>query len=123
MAVRKRAKKSKKLAEEHFQDWLNKSLPRKTALDRCMSQKHEHAGVFVLLSQDEPLYVGETFSVRGRIEKILDTERLRELGPESVRIVRSKDLAMQHGLQSVLIQRTGAPLNSELLRSQCVAAT
>lgn len=123
MAIRKRAKKSKRLAEERFPEWLNKRLPRRTALDRCTSQKYEHAGVFLLLDRDKPLYVGETFSVRRRIEKILSTQRLMELGPESVRIVRSDDLEMQHGLQSVLIQRTDAPLNSKLLRSQCIAVS
>ena len=123
MAIRKRAKKSKKLAEERFPEWLNKRLPRRTELDRCTSQKYEHAGVFLLLlDRDQTLYVAETFNVRNRIEKILDTERLMELGPESVRIVRSDDLEMQHGLQSVLIERTDAPLNSKLLRSQCSIA-
>lgn len=123
MAIRKRARKSKKLAEERFPEWLNKRLPRRTALDRCTSPKYEHAGVFLLLNQDKPLYVAETFSVQRRIEKILSTERLMDLGPESVRIVRSDDLEMQHGLQSVLIERTNAPLNFELLRSQCTAVS
>jgi len=123
LAIRKRAKKSKKLAKERFQDWLNKSLPRKTALDRCLTEKYEHPGVFLLLNRNKPLYVGETFSVRRRIEKILRTDGMMQLGPESVRIVRSDDLDMQHGLQSVLIQRTNAPLNSELLRSQCVVVS
>ncbi len=123
MAIRKRATRSKKLAEDRFHHWLSKSLPRKMALDRCTSQKYEHAGVFLLLDRDMPLYVGETFSVRRRIEKILSTERLMELGPEAVRIVQSNDLEMQHGLQSVLIERTDAPLNFELLRSQCAAVS
>ena len=36
--------------------WLKKkALPRKTALDRCTSQKYEHRGVFLLWNRDKPL--------------------------------------------------------------------
>jgi site-specific DNA-methyltransferase (adenine-specific) len=120
MALRKRAMKSKKHAKERFGDWLTRPLPRKTPLDRGTSEKHEHAGVFVLLAKGKPLYVAETFNVRGRIERILKTDRLMDLGPDSVRIVPTDSVTMQHGLQSILIGRTGAPLNSALLRPECV---
>lgn len=116
LAIRKRAKKSKKLAEEHFREWLDKQLPRATPLDRCLSKKHEIPGVYVVVDQGDPLYVGETLDVGGRVRQMLNSESWQKFGPKAVRIIENSDQQMNYGLQSILIARMDPILNSLLLR-------
>ena len=115
MSIRKRAKKSKALAVKHFKDWLKKPLPRSVPLSGCTAKKYENHGVYIVLNHSQPLYVGETFNVKNRIDQILDTSGWMNFEPQSVKFVASDDQATQHGLQSILIQRTNPLLNSHLL--------
>lgn len=116
LAIRKRAKKSRALAREHFQEWLTKQLPRAMPLERCLSTKYGNPGVYVVVHHGEPLYVGETLDVRRRVEQILNSESWKNFGPRSVRLINDKNQQMNYGLQSILIGRTSPVLNSVLLR-------
>ncbi len=122
VAIRKRAKKSRALATAEFQDWLTKPLPRAVPLERCLSAKHERPGVYVVLSDDGPIYVGETLDIKSRVQQILNTQAWQNFQPKSVKAIESDaaaDQRTQHALQSILIERTNAPLNSALLRPDC----
>ena len=122
LAIRKRAKKSKKLAHERFQSWLKKALPRRRSLTACTGNEYDRAGVYLLMSGNQTLYVGETLNVRNRIAQILNGDsRWIDLGAQSVKVVPGNGQDVRHGLQSILIERTNTPLNSELLRPGCEA--
>jgi site-specific DNA-methyltransferase (adenine-specific) len=122
MALRKRAKKSKALATEHFQEWFTKQLPRAIPLDRCVSPEYEKPGVYVVVDHGESLYVGETLNVRARVEQILNSESWMNFQTRSVKLIDADDQQMNYGLQSILIGRTNAVLNSVLLRPECEPA-
>ena len=115
MSLRKRAQKSKTLARSVYQQWLHDKLPRSVAIAGCLSQKYERAGVYVVSNHNQTLYVGETHNVKSRIEQILNTESWMNLEPQSVRFLPTDGQSMQHGLQSILIQRTEPLFNSRLL--------
>ena len=117
ISIRKRAKKSKSLAVKKFSDWLTKPLPRTVPIARCTSEKYDNRGVYIVLNHNQPLYVGETFNVKRRVEHILNNECWMELEPTSVKFIPGSDLAAQHGLQSILIQRTNPLFNYHLLQS------
>ena len=117
MAIRKRAKKSKAMAIKHDDRWRKKRLPSAKPLERCLSKRHEHPGVYVLLNQGDPIYVGETINVRGRIEQILNTKSWMKFAPTSVKVIDTSDeRPLQQGLHSHLIGRLNPVLNSSLLR-------
>jgi site-specific DNA-methyltransferase (adenine-specific) len=117
MAIRKRAKRSRALAATHFRDWDPRQLGRSIQLDRCLSAKYEHPGVYVVLDHRQPLYVGETLNVRHRVQQIRDSELWREFGPTSLKLIDTRgQQSLQYGLQSHLIGRTNPVLNSLLLR-------
>ena len=118
MAIRKRAKSSKELAREQFLDWFTKRLPRPKPLQACVTSKYENAGVYVLFNEGHPLYVGETFNVKSRIEQIDSTPAWKDLAPNSVRMFSGTEQQIQHGLQSILIEKTDPLLNSRLLRPE-----
>jgi len=117
LAIRKRAPWSRSLAKERFLDWLKKDLPRATPLPRCSSARYEQPGVYVLANSRQPVYVGETFNLRSRIEQTLQTESWTKFRLRSLRFVPHEDnRRQQHGLQSVLIHRTRPLLNWEYLQ-------
>ncbi len=119
LAIRKRAMQSKSLARSRFGDWLTRRLPQAMPLPRCIDPKYECPGVYVLASADQRLYVGETLNLRGRIEQAMANECWTRLGLHSARCIPSGEQRLQqHGLQSALIQRTRALLNSQLLRPE-----
>jgi len=117
LALRKRAKIARNLAQEKFSQWLTKSqkLPRRIGLEDCVDKKHECPGVYVLFADNLELYVGETENVRGRIEHVLNNSNWLELEPTLVAVVLD-DPALRHGLQSALVQRLNPLLNCRLLQ-------
>ena len=117
LAIRKRAVKAKELAKKRFGDWLRRPLPRPVRLSRCDSERFDCAGVYVLSGDRQKLYVGETYSLRNRIQNMPGAERWAALDPQSIRFIPSDDPSFQHGLQSALIRRTEPLLNSGLLRA------
>ncbi len=116
LAVRKRAITAKKSAKKHCQQWLEKKLPRPIPLARALSEDYERPGVYVVSNHVHKLYVGETCNIRGRIDCMRDNAVWSKLDPQSVMVFADVEPAHQHGLQSLLIRRTSALLNSELLR-------
>ncbi|MBN1852469.1 MAG: site-specific DNA-methyltransferase [Pirellulales bacterium] len=119
LSIRKRAIKSKSLAWNRFADWAKKRLPRNMPLGKCLSEKFERPGVYLLASSNQTLYVGETCNLRTRIARILENETWTQMAPRSVKWIPSDEYASQHGLQSMLIGRMKPLLNSELLRPKC----
>jgi site-specific DNA-methyltransferase (adenine-specific) len=117
LAIRKKAKKSKLLAEKQFRSWLRKSLPPPITLNECIKPDYERPGVYILDNGDQHLYVGVTFNLKDQIKRILDTSFWDNFHPRSVNLVCTKkeELPQQHGLQSVLIHRMRPLLNSQLL--------
>ena len=81
-----------------------------------MTSKYETPGVYVILDDHSPLYVGETRNVRDRMERILNSETWMKFTPGSVRIWEVADDRDQFGLRSYLVNQERPLLNSELLR-------
>ena len=128
MTIRKRAKRSRALAGERYQDWLTRQLPRAIPVDRAASSKYQQPGVYVVLDRGQSIYgqsiyVGETLNVADRVEQIINTEAWMNFGPTSVKVIDAGDQQMRYGLQSVLIGRTNPVLNSVLLRTDHDAAS
>ncbi|MAE67966.1 MAG: site-specific DNA-methyltransferase [Phycisphaeraceae bacterium] len=118
MVIRKRAKRSRALADARFQDWLTARLPRPVALERSVDGKHAHPGVYIVESRGDALYVGATLDVNRRAEQIVNTKTWRRFDPDRLRIIPEKDQSARHGLQSILIQRTNPLLNAAVLRPE-----
>ena len=123
LAIRKRATKSRLLAKERFAEWLTKKLPRPIPLSQCTTDEFAGHGVYVLAATEQSLYVGETINFRDRVTQILESESWMNLGSESVTFVRTPKHQLDHGLQSVLIQRTKPLLNSQLLLPELETTT
>ncbi|NQT17099.1 MAG: site-specific DNA-methyltransferase [Planctomycetes bacterium] len=120
LAIRKRATKSRKLAQTQFLKWLRRKLPRATPLSHCVTDRYEQSGVYVLNDDEQPLYVGETLNLRSRVEDVLSVESWAKLGASSLKFVPHEDQNI-HGLQSILIHRVNPFLNSHLLRPRIEA--
>lgn len=115
MALRKRAKRSRHLGESR--DGKPPSLPRPKPLDRCTTARHDRPAVYMVISDGVPFYVGETLNLRARAQALLENAAWQDYRPDALRIFSAEDQTMRHGLQAFLVQRTGAPLNSNLLRA------
>lgn len=118
LAVRKRAVAAKKSARKNCRPWMRKKLPRPVSLSHPLSEKYESPGVYVVSNHSHKLYVGETYNLRARIDRMRDNPVWDRLDPQSVTIVTNVDPPHRLGLQSLLIRRTNALLNSELLRPE-----
>jgi len=121
LSIRKRARKSKKLATTRFADWLERDLPRSIPVGRCSAKKYQQPGVYLLGRDRETVYVGETLNLRERIEHVLQNEFWSSLNSTSVTLMLGEPPRLQHGLQSLLIRRTKPLLNSQLLRPELKA--
>jgi excinuclease UvrABC nuclease subunit len=99
-------------------------MPRKIPLARLTSSKYERPGVYLVVDHSGPLYVGETFNVKARVEQMLNTELWMKFAPQAVRLIDPEsagfvdagDPQMQRALQSHLVGQTNPLLNSVLLR-------
>jgi site-specific DNA-methyltransferase (adenine-specific) len=119
LAIRKRRRKSQKLANAQFLDWLRKDLPAPIPLSECAGEQYEQSGVYVVYTREgEPLYVGETLNIRGRVVQVRGTQRWMELNPTLLMLIPSHNYRLQHGLQSILIRRTRPLLNGQRLRQK-----
>jgi site-specific DNA-methyltransferase (adenine-specific) len=124
MTIRKRAKKSRKTANERSEQWKVVKLSRQIPLARCASDEYAIPAVYVVVDHGGPLYVGQTLSLKARVQQILDTQSWMRFGPKSLKLIDPKsaqlvdtgDKQVRHGLQSHLIGRTNPLLNSVLLR-------
>lgn len=126
LAIRKRARAARSLAQTAFRDWQqpsSKQLPEPIELDQACSDEWTAPGVYILESGGEPVYVGEAGDLRLRIETAHQRESWRQLGVDHVRgLPSARYLAdrpdARHGLQSALAQAMRTPLNTALLISK-----
>jgi site-specific DNA-methyltransferase (adenine-specific) len=113
LAIRKRSSQSCSLAALKFRDWLKKALPKSRPIEDLCSSKYECPGVYIVQSEGQPLYVGETINVKERIDRVIQSDCWSMLQPTSARLLQREE--QLHGLQSVLISRSKPLLNTHLL--------
>lgn len=120
LAIRKRAKASRRLAAKQFHGWLTKRLPRRIPVEQGVAPKYQQPGVYLISSDSRDLYVGESENVSHRIEQVLETPAWEDLEPQRAIILLAKEFDAQwkHAVQSVLVQRTESVLNSRLLHPE-----
>ncbi len=118
LALRKRAgtKRYRTIASDQQEYWSQQRTPNRFAIEKCLSAKYDRPGVYVVLFGDSVLYVGETQSIRDRVEKLLNTEAWMNFAPTAVRTWPLDNEQQQFGLRSFLINRDKPLLNSEYLR-------
>ncbi len=115
LSIRKRASHSRSLAN-HFAEWLDEKLPRRTPLSHCKSTELDAPGVYILWSGNQPLYVGESEFLHQRVAQAATNSAWQDLHPTSATLF--PDIGKwRNGLQSVLIQRTEAVLNWQILQA------
>lgn len=116
LAIRKRAKKSRKRAIELSDQWDATKLDEPLPLEKCASDKFELPGVYVIADHSGTLYIGETRDVRARVEQILSNELWMNFRPRSAQIVEIAEQKSRYAVQSILIGQLNPFLNSTLLR-------
>ncbi|MDA7936735.1 DNA methyltransferase [bacterium] len=118
LALRKRAgtKRYRTLACDQHEHWKQQRTPNRLAIEKCLAAKYDCPGVYVVLHEDSVLYVGETRSLRDRVEKLLNTEAWMKFSPTAVRVWTIDGEQQQFGLRSFLVNRDKPLLNSEYLR-------
>ncbi len=118
LALRKRSrtKRFKEVAAEQREHWEQQPVPHRKSIEECLTSQYECPGVYVVLDDESPLYVGETRNVRNRLEKVLNTETWRKFTPSSVRVWEVANEQDQFGLRSYLVNKEKPLLNSELLQ-------
>jgi site-specific DNA-methyltransferase (adenine-specific) len=113
LALRKRAKAAKQLAEGVYGSWLRRTLPRPKTLEGGKWNLN-CPGVYVLHAAGrERLYVGETFDLGRRIELLMRIAAWQRI--QAVTIL--PDDGKPFGLQALLVRRLNPVLNSRLLVS------
>ena len=113
LAIRKRASKSRSLAEKNLRKWRQKRLPKSIAFSSPIGTKYDQAGVYVVEGDQQRLYVGETSNLRRRLQGLQESQAWRDLDPTSLRILRwDRDT---HAFQSLLVNRHAPLLNTQLL--------
>ena len=125
LALRKRAKKARQMAEELSGEWSCRRLPARKSVADSNWKKFACAGVYLLSdSKNNWLYVGETEDLERRIDRIKNIPAWKECGAESITVIRNDDkrLEMRIGLQAVLVQKVRPKMNLGLLLSDCEAA-
>ena len=119
LALRKRAgtRRYRKLAAEQYEHWKQQRTPNRVAIRQCVREKYDCPGVYAVLQGDAVLYVGETQSVRDRVEKLLTTEAWMNFAPNALRFWSVQSEQQQFGLRSFLVNQDKPLLNSEYLHN------
>ena len=117
MSIRKRASQSRLVGERQFADWLKQKLPARTPLARVKQTPLDQPGVYILWAGNRALYVGETAFLNQRVADVLTSQAWQELEPTSATLIPDIDKS-RNGLQSVLLQRTEAILNWDILKAR-----
>lgn len=115
LAIRKRAMQAKTKAYAKFSEWQQKELPTATKIAALRPSSYEGPGIYLLSSQDQTLYVGQTCDVPKRLEQIVGNACWNSLGLIAVSVIPCDDPSLA-GLQSRLIGRLNPLLNTELLK-------
>jgi site-specific DNA-methyltransferase (adenine-specific) len=125
LTIRKRAKKSRALAESRFAEWRTCELPPPIQLDQIPPGPRGTSGVYIVSSDSQVLYVGESSDIGHRLDTLKTVEAWQHLAPTGIQVVPMQD-KLRHGLQSMLVRRLKPLLNSRLLdpssvgRARCV---
>ncbi len=109
LAIRKRARRAWKLAEQRYRAWLKERLPRRRSVSGNWSN-YAHAGVYIVSAAKNVLYVGETFDVRDRVERLRENPTWQNIEPTSIVPIPTDDSPF--ALQAILIRRTEPVLNA-----------
>jgi site-specific DNA-methyltransferase (adenine-specific) len=113
LALRKRAKTAKKLAEGREPEWIDRRLPTAKKLSDCQGKRYACPGVYVLSDRGKQcLYVGETMDLARRIELTSRVPAWTALNPERVAVIPDDRPV---GLQALLVARLHPTMNSHLL--------
>lgn len=110
LALRKRSKSSRTLAEESFGKWKKKKLPAAVELSACLNSEFEQPGIYIVRSESDDLYIGETENIRSRIQTVMDNAAWQNLQPETA-VVIPCDESKRNGLQAALAMRLRPLLN------------
>jgi DNA modification methylase len=113
LALRKRAKKARRLAEKDYREWRRRPVPRPKSLEGRKWAESKGPGVYVLhAAGNERLYVGETLDLSQRIETTLQIPAWQRIQPIAATIVPDDK---PYGLQAALVARFHPPMNSRLV--------
>jgi DNA modification methylase len=120
LALRKRAttKRLREFAAKQRSHWQQQPTPIRQSIEDCLTSEYECPGVYVVLDEDSPLYIGETRNVRSRLEKLVNTETWMKFTPTSVRVWDVESEQDQFGLRSYLVSKEIPLLNSEFLQPE-----
>ncbi len=110
MAIRKRARSSRRIAVERFSGWLRCRLPDAVPIEQAAGATAGVNGAWLVKSAGHALYVGESADIGRRLEHILSSEAWSELEPATATVVSCKS-GEGHALQSVLVERFQPSLN------------
>ena len=114
LALRKRAKKAKQLAESRYSEWLNRRLPAGKSLSDRQGKRYARPGVYLLHDRHKQcLYVGETTDLARRIGLIGRIPAWTSL--DLARVVVIPDEGRPFGLQALLVAKIRPTMNSQLL--------
>ncbi len=117
MAIRKRARAARRLAEDKFRDWVDRELPDTWKLKGKKWRDCDAAGVYVLFdAQNEAVYVGETQKLARRLTAHLDASVWKQWHLKRVCFIPQEK--ERHGLQSALVYRLNPLLNARQLIAQ-----
>lgn len=116
LAIRKRATVALALAGSKFADWQNHPLP-KPQLVSDQPCPFQGAGVYILASDTQTLYVGESRKTEDRWNQIVGHSTWSKLGLSRVQFIAGEPRTLS-GLQSALIGRTQPLFNTSLLRPE-----
>ncbi|MEM9409581.1 MAG: DNA methyltransferase [Planctomycetota bacterium] len=121
LAIRKRAMNARRLGAQKYSSWLQEKLPRKILLEKALTEKYETAGVYIVQSQKNKLYIGESDNIFNRVQSMIDNQHWQELQPDSLVVIPTESRE-KYALQSVLIGRINPLLNSQLLHPKMLEA-
>jgi site-specific DNA-methyltransferase (adenine-specific) len=114
LAIRKRATVALAQANSQFPDWKINPLPKHhTIADQPCPFQGE--GVYILASETQTLYVGESQKVEDRWNQIVGHPTWKKLGLSRLQFIAGEPRTLP-GLQSALIGRTQPLFNTDLLR-------
>lgn len=120
LALRKRAKLAKRLADDLYREWLHRRTPPSKPIADGHWKKHACPGVYLLHNRaSECVYIGETLNLERRIGLTREIASWKSL--QTVRVAVIPD-DRPFGLQAALIRKVHPAMNSRLLLPDCEAA-
>lgn len=113
LAIRKRAHSAKTAGANDALSWQTARLPRSKDLHKLAGDS-DFGGIYVVASDSNSLYVGETDNISKRLNSMCGNENWMELEPTRGFAIKCEAKA-RPGVQSALIGRLQPIMNSRLL--------